>query len=143
MGRGLAVLTVAGLTLAGAIAGCGDGHTFSASEFVNRINAEGVTVQLGQRLPTGGGADQLYAIRLPPLPGESPPPPGSEGGPGASGTLYVYGDSGGAADKLDACRAAGGLGCFRASNVVVVLNEESGPLEARRLAVAIRRLGES
>jgi hypothetical protein len=31
--------------------------------------------------------------------------------------------------------------CFRAQNIVVVLDEDSSPLEVRRLGVAVSRLG--
>ena len=120
--------------------GCGSGQTFTASEFVDRISAQGVSIRLGRQLSSGGGAKELYAVTLPPLPGEPKPPPGSEGGRGASGSLYVFGDTGGADDQLEACRGSGGLFCFQASNIVVVLDEEGGLLEARRLGVAIRRL---
>jgi hypothetical protein len=132
---------VAALTLAGPVAGCGGGHDFTAPEFVQRINAEGVRVRLGRELESGGNAERLYAVRLPPLPGEPSPPAGSEGGPGASGSLYVFGDAGAAGEQLDACRHAAGLGCFQAENIVVVLDEDSSPLESRRLGVAIERLG--
>jgi hypothetical protein len=129
------------LAATGPLAGCGGGEqSLTASEFVSRINDEGVTIRLGKRLPSTGDADQLYAVRLPPLPGEPPPPAGSESGPGASGSLYVYGDSGAAGKQLDACRGSGGLVCFQASNIVVVLDGESAGLEARRLGVAVRRL---
>jgi hypothetical protein len=122
------------------VPGCGSGQTFTASEFVDRINAQGVSIQLGRQLTSGGDAEELYAVRLPPLPGEPAPPRGSEGSPGASGSLYVYGDDGGAEDQFDACHGSGGLVCFRASNVVVVLDEEASALGSRRLGVAIRRL---
>jgi hypothetical protein len=133
-GRGIALLVACAL---GLIA-CGGGPTFTASQFVDRINSEGLSMELGRRLPNGGDAKDLYAVRLPPLPGEPPPPPGSEGGPGANGTLYVYSDTGSAGDRLEACRHSGGLLCYRAQNIVVVL--EGGGLEAQRLAVATRRL---
>jgi len=120
--------------------GCGSGPTFTASEFVDRINEEGVTMRLGRQLSAGGDARELYAIRLPPLPGEPRPAPGQEGGPGASGSLYVYDDTGAAADQLQACRASAGLVCFQAANIAVVLSGESGGLQARQLAVAVRRL---
>ena len=144
MGRGRGIRQLAALValavLGALAAGCGSGQAFTASEFVDRISAQGVSIQLGRRLPSGGNAKELYAVTLPPLPGEPAPPPGSEGGRGASGSLYVYGDTGGADDELKACRASGGLLCFQASNIVVVLDEEGGGLEARRLGVAIRRL---
>jgi hypothetical protein len=125
--------------VAGALPGCGDGPTLTASEFVGRINHEGARIELGRKLPTQGDATELYAIKLPPLPGEPRPPPDSESGPGATGTLYLFGDTGGAEDQLKACRSSGLL-CIRAANVVVVLEE--GGLEAQRLAVAVRRLGD-
>src|SRR3954447_3676867 len=138
-GRGIRQLGALPVVIAVVLAaGCGGGQTFTASEFVDRINAQGVSIELGRRLHSGGGADEIYAVRLPPLPGEPPPPPGSEGGRGASGSLYVFGDTGGASDQFDACGNSGGLLCFQASNIVVVL--EDGGLEAQRLAVAMRRL---
>jgi hypothetical protein len=60
------------------------------------------------------------------------------GSRGASGSLYVFGGTGEADDQLTACRHSGGLLCFRASNIVVVLEGEG--LEAQRLAVAMKRL---
>jgi hypothetical protein len=121
-------------------AGCGSARTFTASEFVDHINAEGVSMELGRQLQSGGDAKELYAVTLPPLPGEPKPPRGSEGDPGASGTLYAFGDTGSADDQRSACRESGGLLCFQASNIVVVLDDESSSLEAQRLAVAIKRL---
>jgi hypothetical protein len=113
---------------------------FTASEFVDRISAQGVSIQLGRKLPSGGDAKEVYAVSLPPLPGEPAPPPGSEGSPGAGGSLYVYGDTAAADDELKACRGSGGLLCFQASNIVVVRNDAGSGLEARRLGVAIKRL---
>lgn len=137
-GPGLRSLAVAGAIVLAAIApGCGGGPTLTAAEFVDRVNQQGVSIELGRRLPSTGGARELYAVRLPPLPGESPPR-GSDSGPGASGSLYVFGGSGGAEKQLRACRASGGLTCFQAANVVVVL--QGSPLEAQRLAAAIVQL---
>jgi hypothetical protein len=143
--RGWAIRQLAALALIVAcllMAGCGDGQTFTASEFVDRINAEGVSIELGRQLQSGGNAKELYAVTLPPLPGEPAPSRGSEGGRGASGTLYVFGDTGGADDQLDGCRGSGGLLCYRAANIVVVLDDEGGGLEAQRLAVAMKRLAQ-
>jgi hypothetical protein len=118
--------------------GCGSGPTLTASEFVDRVNQQGVSMELGRRLPNAGGARELYAVRLPPLPGEPPPAPGSGSAPGASGSLYVYGDAGGAGHELRACRSSGGLSCFQAGNIAVVL--EGSSIETQRLAEAIQRL---
>jgi hypothetical protein len=135
----------AGLVLALAVmagtAGCGGGPTFTAAEFVDRINDEGVAIRLGQQLPSSGDAEYIYTVILPPLPGQPPPAPGTEGGPGASGSLYVFDDTGSAEDELTACRGSGGLLCFRAANIVVLL--ESGGIEAQRLGLAISKLADS
>jgi hypothetical protein len=128
------------LTLLVSAAGCNGSQTLTASGFIDRINAEGVAIELGRQLSTSGGAEELYAVRIPPLPGEPRPASGSEAEPGAGGSLYVFGDGGGAEDQLTACQASAGLICFRASNIVVVLDEESSPLAAQRLAVSIQRL---
>jgi hypothetical protein len=150
LGRGIRQITVLTFATCAALAGCGEERTFTATEFVDQVNEEGVSLQLGRQLQTTGGAEQLNAITLPPLPGEPEPEHGHEGegahehgheGAGASGSLYVYADTGGASDQLEACRASAGLICFRAANVVVVLDEESGALAALRLAVAIKALG--
>jgi hypothetical protein len=114
VGRGLAALMLVALAATGPLAGCGGGEqSLTASEFVSRINDEGVTIRLGKRLPSTGDADQLYAVRLPPLPGEPPPPAGSESGPGASGSLYVYGDLGGAGSSSTPAAARGGWSASR------------------------------
>ena len=128
------------MLLLGLLSGCGSSQNLTASELIDRINAEGVSIVLGERLATSGGADELYAVMLPPLPGEPKPPPNAEGEPGASGSLYVFGDSGGAEDQVRACQASAGLFCFRAQNIAIVLDEGSSALEVRRLGVAVGRL---
>jgi hypothetical protein len=137
--RGRARLLSVAIAIAGVLllSACGSGQTFSASEFVDKVKQEGVTIHLGEKLPSGGQNDTVYAVNLPPLPGEPKPPPGTIGGGGSSGSLYVYGDTGGADDEVTACRASGLL-CYQAANVVVML--EANGLEAQRLAVAIRKL---
>jgi hypothetical protein len=45
--------------------GCGGGPSFTASEFVDKVNSEGLSMELGRRLPAGGDAKELYAVRLP------------------------------------------------------------------------------
>jgi hypothetical protein len=137
---GVAALALFALGLALTAAGCGSAKTFTAQEFVDRIQQEGVAIRLGPRMPSGGDAQGVYSVTLPPLTGEPAPPPGSDSGPGASGSLYVFGDTGGAEDELTACRASGGLLCFRAANIVVVLDNEGSGLEPQRLGVAIRRV---
>ena len=124
-----------------ALAGCGGNErTFTAAEFVDRINEQGVEMTLGQRLSSEGSVKELFGVTIAPLPGEPPPAPDDENGAGITGSLYVYEDTGGADDQMRACADSGGLLCYQASNVVVVLEE--GGLGAARLAAAIRKLAD-
>jgi hypothetical protein len=38
---------------------CGGGQTFTASEFVDKINEQGVSMRLGRQVQSGGG-EQIY-----------------------------------------------------------------------------------
>jgi hypothetical protein len=106
------------------LAGCSSQRTFSAEEFVTQVKDQGVELELGQPLATNDPSKKIYALTL------------TE----ATGSLYVYEDTGAADDGMQACRAGGGLLCYQAGNVVVVLEE--GGIEAQRLAVAIQKLAE-
>lgn len=128
-----------GLVLAAlAAGGCGDGgRTFSAGEFVSEIGKQGVGIRLGETLVTDEEGKELYAVELEPV---GPRLPDDEGEPGVTGgSLSVYEEDGAGADgDFESCRAAADLLCYRAANVVVVL--EGGGLEAQQLGVAMRRL---
>ena len=56
------------------------------------------------------------------------------------GSLSVSEDGGGADQEMASCENAADLLCYRASNVVVVL--EGGGIEAQQFAVAVQRLSE-
>src|SRR5262249_5183961 len=129
--RGIRVLI--GLGAAAVVAsGCGGASHLSASEFIKRINDEGVQIRLGPELSSTAGR-RLYAVKLVRLPRQPPPPPGSEEAPTGSGSLYVFDDNSGAVKQFEACQRSGGLVCDRASNDAVVF--ESASLETQRLAV--------
>jgi hypothetical protein len=129
-----------GLTLLCLLAaGCGGDDNFTATGFVERVNEQGVQMRLGPQLSNAGDRT-LYEIRLTPLPGEPPPPPGEDEGSPGRGTLYVFDGSDGAKQQLEACQESGGLACYRANNVVVVF--ESSSLESRRLGIAIQRMAQ-
>ena len=122
---------------AAALAGCGSEKTFTAEEFVDGINAEGVELRLGEPLLTDDESQELYAVELEPV----STLPGSEGGSGdIGGSLSVSEDEGGADQEMASCENAADLLCYRASNVVVVL--EGGGIEAQQFAVAVQRLSE-
>ena len=121
-----------------AAAGCGGGErTLSAGEFVSEIGKQGVGIRLGEPLVTDEQGKELYSVELEPV---GPRLPDDEGEPGVTGgSLSVYEEDGAGADgDFESCRAAADLLCYRAANVVVVL--EGGGLEAQQLGVAMKRL---
>ena len=123
--------------LSGSVLGCGGEPRFTTEEFVDGIVSQGVELRLGEPLDTDEPGKELYAVELAPLGG---PRRDSEGEPiAADGSLSVYEENEGEPDaELSSCEMAVDLLCFRAANVVVVL--EGGGLEARRLGVAMERL---
>ena len=119
-----------------AAAGCGDGDTMTKEEFLGSIREQGVEIELGRELLTTEPGKKLYAIELEPV---SPALPGDvEAHTG--GSLAVHDDTDAADRSLERCQASADLLCYRAANVVVVL--EGGGIEAERLGVAMRKLAE-
>ena len=136
---GAAAIAVLALTALLSLAGCSEEPSFGAQEFVDEINSEGVELRLGEELFTDQEDKQLYAVELEPLPGADLP--GEEGGHGhTAGSLSVHDDSSGAAREIEKCQASADLLCYRAANVVVVL--EGGGIEAQQLGIAIQRLAD-
>ncbi|HEX5894350.1 MAG TPA: hypothetical protein VFY33_05945 [Solirubrobacterales bacterium] len=143
-GREIHALAAAFLFATVAVAGCGNEQTFTASEFAEEVNEQGVEMRIGRQLQSSEG-NELHEITLPRLPGLPPPAPGEHeeeqaGEKGVPGTLYVFDDSGAAEVQTAACRSSGGLVCYRAGNVVLLF-EETG-IEVQRLAVAMQQLAE-
>lgn len=134
-GRRFGCAALAALTLA--LAGCGGEPRFTAQEFVDGVNSQGVKLELGEPLVTEEEGKELYAVELPPLGGPRVDSEGEEVHSG--GSLSVYEENEGDPDaELESCEMAADLLCFRAANVVVVL--EGGGLEARQLGVAMEKL---
>jgi len=104
-------------------------------------HCQGVELTPGERLSTSDEDREIYAIELEPLSG-APAPPEEEGRghAHAGGSLYVYDDTAAAEEEMNACQAAADLVCYRAANVVVIL--EGGGIEAQRLGVAIQKLAD-
>jgi hypothetical protein len=139
----VSALSVVALALAAA--GCTEERTLSADEFVADVNEQGVALALGEPLHTDDESEELYAVSLEPLRGEESA--GHEGERGleeghehAGGSLSVHDDTAGAEERLAACKASADLLCYRAANIVVVI--EAGGIEAQRLGVAIQKLAE-
>jgi len=116
-------------------AACGSDRKLTAEEFVDEVNAEGVELRLGKPLISEDEEKEVYAVELESL----AELPGSAHGH-TGGSLTVHEDSGEAEDAIGACEDSADLVCYRAANIVVVL--EPGGIEAQQLGVAIERLAE-
>jgi hypothetical protein len=134
-----AVVSLLTAALLAALAGCGEGRQFSAEEFVERVEAEGVELKLGDELFSDDESQELYAVELEPV-AELPGAGGGDGRDHSGGSISVFDDTGAADEKVESCMATADLLCFQASNVVVVL--EGGGIEAQQLGIAIERLSE-
>ena len=119
-----------------AVAGCGE-QTMSAGEFVDKVKEQGVQIRLGDELFTQDSGKKLYGFALKPL--ADPSLSTDEDAAHPSGTLAVYDEAEAAGQGFEQCQGSG-LVCYRADNIVVIL-EQNG-IEAQQLAVAIRRLGD-
>lgn len=121
--------------LVSALPGCGEEKTYTAEEFVDQVNEEGVKLKLGEPLITDDSSKELFAVEL----AQVADLPGSGREP-VSGSLSEYDEPSGAEDELDSCSASADLLCYRVANIVVVL--EGGGIEAQQLGIAVERLGE-
>jgi hypothetical protein len=142
--REIHALAAAFLFATVAVAGCGSEQTFTASEFAEEVNEQGVEMRIGRQLQSSEG-NELHEITLPRLAGLPPPAPGEHADEhgreeGALGTLYVFDDADAAEEQLTACRNSATLVCYRADNVVVLFEEAR--IEAQRLALAMQRLAD-
>ena len=125
----------AAAVIALAVAGCGEERKFDAQSFVEEVNAEGVKLELGEPLIATQEGEEVYAVELEPLTDL----PGEEHGH-AGGSVSVFDENSAAEEDLENCRNSADLLCYRAANVVVVL--EGGGIEAQQLAVAMERLSD-
>jgi hypothetical protein len=129
--------TAATLLLTALASGCGE-RTLSAEEFVSEVEDEGVELELGKELISEDEDKELYELELEPLPGADLP--GGVDPAHTAGSLAVYDEVDQAVNGLEECESAADLVCYRAANVVVVL--EGNTIEAQRLAVAIQKLAQ-
>lgn len=110
-------------------AGCGGERTFDPPEFVDAANAEGAGLVLGDELVSIEEGVDVYAVTFA---GES----------GHGGSLVLTGDADAAREEHRRCEEAVSLACYRAANVVLMLEDEEGEEHMRKVDAAIRALGE-
>jgi hypothetical protein len=136
------------LALAGGIllAACGsDERTFSAEQFVEAANRHGARLELGLPLSTSDTGDELYALELRfadvPLREQALPRNGGESEQEhAGGALRVSESAEEAEAEHSRCEAAVTLLCYRAANVVLILEQGVDSKDLRALESAIRAM---
>jgi hypothetical protein len=128
---------LAAIALALGATGCSRERSLTASEFVTQINDQGVELRLGDRLVTDDESEEIYALELEPVAGL---PGKAAGNQHSGGSLSVHDDGAAADERLSACEASADLLCYRAANIVIVL--EGGGLQTQRLGAAMQNLAE-
>jgi hypothetical protein len=123
------------MLLAALAAGCGSERKLSAEQFADEMNEHGVEFRLGEPLISEDEDKEVYAVELEPISNL----PGSGSGH-TGGSLTVHDDSGEAEEAIESCQGSADLVCYRAANIVVVL--EPGGIEAQQLGAAIQKLEE-
>lgn len=141
----LAAATLAMLALGTSLAGCGsDERSFSAEEFVAEANRSGARLKLGVPLSTSDTGDELYALEIghpeEPIKEQGLPEDPEVGREHAGGSLRVSASAGDAEAEYSRCEAAATLLCYRAANVVVILEEGAEPRDLRALETAIKAM---
>jgi hypothetical protein len=137
--RAALVALVAAIGLALAACGSGD-RSFSAEEFVEEANSHGAGIELGAPLETTEPGAELYALTLEEKGEEGDEPElGHEHG---GGSLKVAADGEAAEAEYARCEEAATLLCYRAANVVVIIQPDAQPESLARVAAAFRALQE-
>ena len=137
-----ASIALAALGLAAATGGCGEGErTFTAPEFVAEANRNGAELELGASLTVTAGDDEVYGVAIE---GGAAADHGREGvGEGSEhggGSLRITDDGGAAEDEHERCESTASLICYRAANVVLILEPGTPATDLARIERAIRRM---
>ena len=110
-------------------AGCGGERTFDAEEFVSELNEHGAGIELAEPLSSQDPAQEIHAVAL----------ASSATQVHGGGSLSVSEDIAAAEAEHGRCESAATLICYRASNVVLRL-EEVSPAQQEQIESAFRAL---
>ena len=131
-------IALAAIGVAAAAGGCGEGErTFTAPEFVAEANRHGAALELGAQLTVAAGDDRVYGIAID---GAADDGHAQEGAEHGGGSLRVTDDADAAVDEHARCESAASLICYRAANVVLILEPGTSASDLARVDRAIRRL---
>lgn len=110
-----------------ALAGCGGEKTFDAAEFVDALNERGAGLVLGDTLPNEQEGVEIYGVEI-------------QGG--GAGSISVTEDAETGKAEYERCEAAPTLLCYRASNTVLLLEDDLSPESLAALESAVRGVAE-
>ncbi|HSJ18235.1 MAG TPA: hypothetical protein VK920_09095 [Solirubrobacterales bacterium] len=131
-------IALAALVVAAA-GGCGgDERTFTAPEFVAEANRNGAPLELGAPL-TVAGDDEVYGVAVMER-GAGDRETAEEAGEHGGGSLRITEDAASAQDEHARCESAASLICYRAANVVLILEPGVPARDLARVAAAIRAM---
>ena len=128
------------------LAGCGgDDSGFTAEQFVGAVNQRGAALELGAELRSTRPDATVFAVEVG-VPRAQAEDAGDEALPEGEthtgGSLAVMPDAAAGLDEYRRCEQAATLLCFRADNVVLVLEGEIDPAQIAALSQALRAIAE-
>lgn len=139
-GQALLAALAAVAVAAGACGGDGE-RRFDAEGFVEEANRNGAGLELGGQLADVDSEDEIWALELRGGDDEAPERERAEEAEGehehAGASLRVTDDSSAATSEHQRCERAADLLCFRAANVVVVVDRGVPPVAIASLTAAI------
>jgi hypothetical protein len=127
------------LVLAAAAGGCGgDERTFTAPEFIADANRNGAALELGAPLTVTAGDDEVYGVAVAGRGEEEHGAAAGEAHEHGGGSLRITDDADAAQDEHARCESTASLICYRAANVVLILEPGVPARDLARVEAAIR-----
>ncbi|MFN8152187.1 MAG: hypothetical protein U0R24_13820 [Solirubrobacterales bacterium] len=123
------------------LGGCGGEKEFTPESFIDAMNDNGATLELGPVLTTNPDGIEVHEVSFasvaPSATGEGEETEGENG----AASLLVFDGADDARDEFERCNAAPALTCFRAANAVLRV-ENLQPSDRARITTAIQGLAE-
>lgn len=117
------------------LAGCGgDNAGFTAEQFVAAVNERGAALVLGPELRSSREDAEVYGIEV--------GPPGGTGETHGGGSIVVMSSDDAGFAEYERCEKAASLLCFRADNVVLLLEGDIPDEQLAALTRALQALAE-
>jgi hypothetical protein len=120
--------------VAGVVAGCGSGPTFTAEELIAAVNEHGGGLNLGSPLASADEGVEAHTLSFT----DTASAPADVH---AGGSVLIAEDDDTALAEYQRCERAASLICFRAANAVLMFEDSVPNADLVRVREAIRALG--